>query len=77
MEFTMKKHIISGLALILITISLNACQNLTSQETGAIVGGAAGAGIGSAITEDSAAGPIIGAGAGALLGSEIGRRYEE
>ncbi len=72
----MKKHIISILTVVLITISLNACQNLNSQQTGAILGGAAGAGVGSAVTDGGALGPIVGAGAGALVGSELGKRYD-
>ena len=73
----MKKHILTILTLVLIIISLNACQNLSRQQTGAIIGGAAGAGVGSAVTRGGIVGPIIGAGAGALVGSELGKRYEE
>lgn len=73
----MKKHIIPILTVILVIISLYNCQNLSGQQTGAIVGGAAGAGLGSAVTRDNVAGPIVGAGAGALVGAELGRRYDE
>ncbi len=60
--------IFSGLS----AITLSAC---TPTQVGTVGGGAAGAGIGYAVTPNSAAGPIIGAGVGALVGNQIGRSY--
>lgn len=57
-------------------VGLSAC---TSTQVGTVAGGAAGAGIGYAVTGGSALGTVIGAGAGALIGNQIGqdqdRRY--
>ena len=65
------KKIISTLCLIsLSTFLLSSCTNT---EVGTTVGGAAGAGLGYAVTGGSAVGTVIGAGAGALVGNSIGQ----
>jgi hypothetical protein len=50
---------------------LTACTN---EEIGTGVGGAAGAGLGYAVS-DSAAGAAIGGAGGALLGNQIGKKW--
>lgn len=68
-------HYIKGLALITVVSSalLTGCTNT---QVGTAVGGAAGAGIGYAVTGGNAVGTVIGAGAGALIGNSIGRSQD-
>lgn len=71
------KKIITTIAFVGLTaISLSSC---TSRQGGTFVGGAAGAGLGYAVTGGSAVGAAIGAGTGAVIGNNIGReqRYRD
>lgn len=54
-------------------LGLSAC---TSTQVGTVAGGAAGAGIGYAVSGGSALGTVIGAGAGALIGNQIGQNQD-
>jgi Glycine zipper len=58
--------------------TLTACESLpgTRQQQGAVIGGAAGAVGGRAVT-GGAVGTAVGAGVGAAAGSEIGRRQDD
>jgi surface antigen len=66
----MKKIIAPLFFISLSAVMLGGCTNT---EVGTGVGGAAGAGLGYAVTGGSAVGTVIGAGAGALVGNAIGR----
>ena len=67
----MKKTILSLLACGLL-LSLSACENVQKEDVGLVAGGAAGAGIGYAIT-----GSPLGAAAGAVGGALIGKKVTE
>ena len=62
----MKKLLLIGAAL----LSLSAC---TSTQQGAVIGGGAGAVIGSVATGGSVLGTVVGAGVGAVAGAAIGK----
>lgn len=69
----MKKIIGIAFFASLSAFSLSSC---TSSQVGTGVGGAAGAGLGYAVTGGSALGTVIGGGAGALLGNQIGQEQD-
>lgn len=69
----MKKIIPSLFFVGLSTLMLGGCTN---SEVGTAVGGAAGAGLGYAVSGGSALGTVIGGGAGALLGNSIGQQQD-
>ena len=60
------------LPIMLLGISLTILGGCTNTEVGTVAGGAAGAGLGYAVSGGSALGTVIGAGAGALIGNSIG-----
>ena len=66
----MKKIAGISLALCLLAVSTTGCH-MTKQEAGAVIGGAAGAGIGLGISGGNTAAGIGGAAAGAYIGSRI------
>jgi hypothetical protein len=72
-ESAMKKIISTLCVISLSTFMLGGCTNT---EVGTGVGGAAGAGLGYAVTGGSALGTVIGAGAGALVGNSIGQEQD-
>ena len=65
----MVKNICKLLVLGVIAVGLSACE-MTHQQKGALVGGAAGAAVGGLAT-GSAAGAVIGGAGGALLGAAV------
>ncbi|MDP1602571.1 MAG: glycine zipper domain-containing protein [Legionella sp.] len=69
----MKKTLPVVLFIGLSTTFLGGCTNT---EVGTVAGGAAGAGIGYAVSGGSALGTVIGAGAGALIGNSIGQSQD-
>lgn len=69
----MKKSLPIVFALGLSAVGLVGCTNT---EVGTVAGGAAGAGLGYAISGGSALGTVVGAGAGALIGNSIGQNQD-
>ncbi len=69
----MKKTISAVCVVGLATFMLGGCTNT---EVGTTVGGAAGAGLGYAVSGGSAVGTVIGGGAGALIGNSIGQQQD-
>ncbi len=61
------------LAIGLATFTLTAC---TTTQVDTSIGGAAGAGLGYAVSGGSPWGAVIGGGAGALIGNQIGQNQE-
>ena len=66
------KKIIKGLVFIS-ALTLIGC---TSTQVGTTAGGAAGAGLGYAVSGGTPLGTVIGGGAGALVGYEVGKSQE-
>jgi len=66
----MKKIVGTALALCLLAVTTTGCHT-TKQQTGAIIGGAAGAGIGLGVSGGHPAAGIGGAAAGAYIGSRV------
>ena len=68
------KKLIAILLILAILVVVSGCE--TKSQTGALIGGAAGAGVGQAVGGDTT-GTLIGAGAGAGLGYIIGGQMED
>lgn len=58
-------------------IGLAGCENMSSEEKGAVGGAVVGGAVGSAATGGSTIGTIGGAVGGGVLGHEAGREYDE
>ncbi len=58
-------------------IGVAGCENMTSEQKGAVGGAVVGGAVGSAATGGSTIGTIGGAVGGGVLGHEAGREYDE
>ncbi len=70
-----RTNIYHAVAMLLLVALVSGCA--THRGTGAVAGGAIGAGIGTAIDGGGAEGAIIGGLLGVIIGSEIGRGLDE
>lgn len=57
-------------------VSMSMLSGCTGSQVGTVAGGAAGAGIGYAVSGGNAVGTMIGAGAGALVGNAVGAEQD-
>ncbi|MDB6117073.1 MAG: Glycine-zipper containing OmpA-like rane protein [Verrucomicrobiaceae bacterium] len=77
----MKKHLFSSLSAAALLLNFTSCQDMgPNTQTGAVVGGLAGAGIGAIIGNQSGRpleGAAIGGAAGALGGGAIGNAQDQ
>ena len=69
----MKTRLITSVGIVLLTLSLGACSNMSRRDentaVGAVIGGVAGA----ALTGGSTAGVVGGAAVGGVIGNQIGK----
>lgn len=73
------KKILSGLIVILCSMSMVACQNMSNQDVGVLTGGLAGGVLGSTVGKGNGKILAIAAGsiAGAMIGGAIGKNMDD